>query len=86
MQHAASFHCLVEQWKNCEVLKPKPIEKWIFVDKKSEKTEESNKVVCRSRQVSMHEMRKRKQKHEEMAPLHGMYGSVEAKLEVERTI
>ena len=32
LQYAASFHCLVEQWKDCEELKPKPIEKWIFVD------------------------------------------------------
>ena len=39
LQYAASFHCLVEQWKDCEeLLKPKPIEKWIFVDKKSENT------------------------------------------------
>ena len=26
----ASFHCLVEQWKDCEELKPKPREKWIL--------------------------------------------------------
>ena len=29
---------LVEEWKNCEELKPKPREKWIFVDKKREET------------------------------------------------
>ena len=38
LQHAASFHCLVETWKDCEELKPKPKEKWVFVDKKREKT------------------------------------------------
>ena len=38
LQCAASFHCLVEQWKDCEELKPKPKEKWIFVDEKSEET------------------------------------------------
>ena len=38
LQYAASFHFLVEQWKDCEELKPKPKEKWIFVDKKSEET------------------------------------------------
>ena len=38
LQYAASFHCLVEQWKDCEELKPKPKEKWIFVDKRSEET------------------------------------------------
>ena len=36
LQYAASFHCLVEEWKNCEELKPKPKAKWIFVDKKRE--------------------------------------------------
>ena len=34
MQYAASFHCLVEEWKYCEELKPKPKEKWLFVGKK----------------------------------------------------
>ena len=36
LQHAASFHCLLEEWKDCEELKPKPKEKRIFVNKKSE--------------------------------------------------
>ena len=27
LQRAASFHCLVEEWKDCEELKPKPKEK-----------------------------------------------------------
>ena len=30
--------CLVEQWKDCEELEPKPKEKWTFVDEKSEET------------------------------------------------
>ena len=38
LQCAASFHCLVEEWKDCEELKPKPKEKWIFVNKKRETT------------------------------------------------
>ena len=38
LHHAASFHCLVEEWKDSEDLKPKPKEKWVFVDKKSEET------------------------------------------------
>ena len=38
MQYAASFHFLVEKWKDCEELKPQPKEKWIFVDKKREST------------------------------------------------
>ena len=36
LQCAASFHCVVEQWKDCEELKPKPKDKWSFVDKSSE--------------------------------------------------
>ena len=28
----------MEEWKDCEELKPKPKEKWSFVDKKSEET------------------------------------------------
>ena len=43
LQHAASFYCLVEQWKNCEELRPKPKEKWSFVDRRSEGI--SNRVV-----------------------------------------
>ena len=38
LQCAASFHCLVEEWKDCEELRPKPKEKWGFMDKKSENT------------------------------------------------
>ena len=36
LQYAASFHCLVEQRKGCEELRPKPKEKFVFVEKKSE--------------------------------------------------
>ena len=34
LQYAAGFHCLVEEWKDCEELEPKPKEKWTFVNKK----------------------------------------------------
>ena len=33
-QFAASFSCLVEQWKDCEELRPKPKEKKVFVEKR----------------------------------------------------
>ena len=36
LQYAASFHCLVEECKVCNELKPKPQEKRIFVDQKEE--------------------------------------------------
>ena len=49
LQYAASFHCLVEERKDCEELKPKRKEKWSFVDKKNEGTKHRNRVVRRSR-------------------------------------
>ena len=32
LQCAVHFHCLVEEWKDCEELRPKPKEKSILVD------------------------------------------------------
>ena len=53
LQYAASFHCLVEEWKDCEELNPKPKKKWNFVDQKREETKhqtewcaEANKYRC----------------------------------------
>ena len=53
LQYAASFHCLVEEWKDCEAPRPKPEEKWNFVDQKREETKhrtewcaEANKYRC----------------------------------------
>ena len=53
LQHAASFDCLVEEWKDCQELRPKPKEESIFVDQKREemkhRTEwcaEVNKYRC----------------------------------------
>ena len=37
LQYVANFHCLVEEWKDCEELRPKPKEKWSFVDKRRER-------------------------------------------------
>ena len=36
LQCAASCHCLVEEWKDCQELKPKPKDKWSFIDERSE--------------------------------------------------
>ena len=63
LQHAASFHCLVEEWKDCEKLKPKSKEMWIFVNKKGK--DASDGVVCDTEEVSVYEMRKEQQKHED---------------------
>ena len=37
LPYAASFHCLVEEWKDCEEIKPTPKEKWSFIDKRRER-------------------------------------------------
>ena len=37
LQYAASFHCSVEEWKDCVELRPKPKQKWFFVDKRNER-------------------------------------------------
>ena len=53
LQYAASFHCLVEDWKDYDELKPKPKEKLTVVDQKREQTKhrtewcaEANKYRC----------------------------------------
>ena len=53
LQCAASFHCSVEEWKDCEELRPKTKEKWIFVDTRRERTKhrtewcpEANRYRC----------------------------------------
>ena len=54
LQYAASFHCcLVEEWKDCEELRPKAKEKWSFVDKRRERMKhrtewcaEANRYRC----------------------------------------
>ena len=38
LQYAASFHCLVKEWTDCEEHRPKPKEKWVFVEKERENT------------------------------------------------
>ena len=54
---------MVEEWKDCEELKPKSREKWIFVNKKGK--EASDGVVCDTEEVSVYEMRKEQQEHED---------------------
>ena len=54
LQHAASFHCLVEEWKDYEELKPR-----IFVDKKSEETKHRTEWCAEANKVSLSDMWKR---------------------------
>ena len=53
LQCAASFHCLVEEWKDCEELSSNPKEKWSFVGKRRERMKhrtewcaEANRYRC----------------------------------------
>ena len=36
LQYAASFHCSVEAWKDCEEVKPKSKGQWTFVWRKAQ--------------------------------------------------
>ena len=53
LQHAASFHCLVAEWKDCEEVRPRAERNVEFVDKRREKMKhrtewcaEANKYRC----------------------------------------
>ena len=46
LQYTASFHCLVEEWEDCEELKMKPKEKMDFRGYEKGGTEASSGVVC----------------------------------------
>ena len=54
LQFAASFHCSMEEWKDCEELRPKPKAKWRCVNKRRERMKhrtewraEANRYRCR---------------------------------------
>ena len=55
LQYVASFHCLVEQWKDCESSRLSQ-RKADFRGKGEREYEASNRVACESRLVSMCEM------------------------------
>ena len=48
LQYAASCHCMVEKWHDCEELQPKPQNKWTCV-KKVEAKKHRTGVVCDSK-------------------------------------
>ena len=49
LQYAASFHCLVEERKDCEELRPKPMGKVGFRCKVERENDAPNRVVCGSK-------------------------------------
>ena len=65
----SSQFSLVEEWKDGKELIPKPQVKWIIVDQKKE-DQTSNGVVRRNQQVSVHEMGKKQQIHEDARKMH----------------
>ena len=50
--YAARFHCLVEVWRDCKELEPKPKEKWVEAWK-------HRTACCSHMQVPLHEMREK---------------------------
>ena len=64
---AASFHCLVEEWKDREELKPQPKRNVDLCGQEKRGNKAANGVVC-CYQVSMHEMWMRQQVREDARP------------------
>ena len=64
LQYAPSFHCLVEEWKDCEELKPNPKDKCGFVDKRRERMKHRTEWCAEANRYPMYEMRIRKEIHE----------------------
>ena len=64
LQYAASFHCLVEEWKDCDELKPKPKVRWKFVDKRRIATKETERCA-QANKSSMYEVCQEQQEHED---------------------
>ena len=64
LQYAASFHSLVEEWKDCEELKTKAERKVDLCRQKKESTEASHGVVCGSKHIPLYDMREKQQTHE----------------------
>ena len=56
LQYAASFHCLVEDWKDCDELKPKPKEKLTVVDQKREETNHRTEWCAEANKYRCHEV------------------------------
>ena len=55
MQYVPSFHCLVEERKDCEELRPKPRAKWVFVNNK--RKAKTHRTECVAAKLSLYEMR-----------------------------
>ena len=54
VQYAASFHCVLQEWHNCEELKHKPKEK--FRGQNVGSQEASYRVVCSCKEIPLHEV------------------------------
>ena len=57
-----SLCSMVEEWKDCEELEPKPEEKWRFFDRKSEGMKHRTEW-CGCKHISVCEMREKQRKH-----------------------
>ena len=70
LQYAASFYCLVEEWKDCDELKPMPKEKLIFVDHKKEDTKHRTEWCAEAEKYRCSVVWKRQQVHEDARKMH----------------
>ena len=70
LQYAASFHCFVEESKECGELKPKPKEKWIFVDSKREETKHRTEWCAEASRYRWMRCGEKQQTHEDARKMH----------------
>ena len=70
LQYAASFHCLVEEWKDCDELKPKPKEKWNFVVEERQEARHQTEWFVEADKYRSHEIWKRQHMDENEQNMH----------------
>ena len=76
LQYAVSLHCLVEEWKDCEELKPQPKEKWTFVDQLREGTKHRTEWCAEAERYRCMRCGRGRQMHEDSrknAPDHNSF-------------
>ena len=60
----------MEEWKDCEELKPKPKEKWVSVDEKREETKHRTEWCADGNKYRCMRCVKRQQVHEDARDMH----------------
>ena len=74
MQYAASFHCFVVEWQDCQEFQPFPGQKCTFVDRTVGAEKHRAEYVCGFEQTLLHQVWKKKQKEKRSGTREGPSG------------